>query len=280
MLAPVAPTLTEKTTPTPGVEVYFPTLDSDAVTIIVWRLAGDGREPVQGADREAVSGDFVVTDWHVPFGVDVTYVGEIFDIGGASISGAQSTIVVDRDEVWFQDQLDAERSVRIRLTDDAEEWLLRGAGSELVRKRKSARQFVFGRRSPFLQNFGLGGLEGVQLDSYTESEDDMNAMLDLMESSPIVVRTPPIFASLPRVLFADVPTPTARPVAQSQGGYRHLWLLRADEVEPTSRAVIRPLVTWADWEAAFPTADYTWDDVELIYSAGTWTDAVRNPPNA
>jgi len=108
----------------------------------------------------------------------------------------------------------------------------------------------------------------------------MKTMLAILEVSPLTVRTPPVFASLPRVMSVDVPAPEFSPVQQSLGGYRHVWVLRFDEVEPVARAIIRPLVTWADWEEAFPADEFTWDDVELAYSAGTWTDAVRTPPNA
>jgi hypothetical protein len=283
MDAPDAPTLTETTHPdsdAPGVEVYFPTLDPDAVTITVYRIADGVREPIRGGERAAVAGDFVGHDWEVPFGVEAVYVGEIFDIGGASISGSQATITVDSDDIWMQDQVDPSVAFQIYLTPTGREGLLSGSFGRIVRQRRKATQFVFGKHRPFIQNFGLDGATGIPFDSYTESEPSMKTMLDLLERSPLTVRTPPVFASLPRVLSVDVPAPEYKPVAQSIGGFRHQWLLRLDEVEPVARAIIRPLVTWADWEAAFPSVDYTWAEVALIYAAGTWTDAVRNPPSA
>lgn len=278
MDAPVAPTLTEKTTPCPGVEVYFPTLDDDAVSITVWRLADGVREIVRGAEGASVSGDFVVTDWEAPFGVVITYVGEIFDVGGASITGAQSTIQIDRDEVWFQDQVDPERSLPIYLDPTTRQALTKGAVESIRRTRSTSKQFVFGQHRPFLQNFGLGPIEGLPMGSYTETEQAMQLMLELLQVSPLTVRTPPLFASLPRVLSVDIATPEARPVRQDKGGFRHLWVLVLDEVQPVAKAIIKPLVTWSDWETAFPEDEYTWTEVELVYSAGTWTDAVRNPP--
>lgn len=278
MDAPVAPTLTEKSVPCPGVEVYFPTLDAAAVRITVWRIADGVREAVRGAEGASVSGDFVVTDWEAPFGVVATYVGEIFDTDGASITGSQSSIQIDRNEVWFQDQVDPELSLPIYLDPTTRQALTRGAAETIRRTRSTSKQFVFGRSRPFLQNFGLGPIESLPMGSYTESESAMQTMLELLQVSPLTVRTPPLFASLPRVLSVDIASPEARPVRQDKGGYRHLWLLTLDEVAPVAKAIIKPLVTWSDWETAFPADEFTWDDVILIYSAGTWTDAVRNPP--
>lgn len=281
MDAPDAPALAEKSDPCPGVEIYFATLDGDAATITVWRIADGVREEVRGALRASVAGDFVVTDWEAPFGVEITYVGEIYDAGGASVSGAQASIMIDVQDVWFQDQVDPELSFSLRFAEDTAAWLLRGSVAQIARTRRTTKQFVFGRPRPFLQNFGLGAIESLAVSVLTETEQHMQTMLALAQVSPIVVRTPPAFASLPRVLSADVPRPIAEPFDQGNGdAFSHVWLLTLDEVEPVSKALIRPLVTWGDWEAAFPEADYTWTDVELLYSAGTWTDAVRNPPHA
>lgn len=280
MDAPDAPVLTETALSNglPTVEVYFPTLDSDAVRITVWRIADGVREAVRGMELAPVAGDFVETDVEVPFGVVSTYVGEIFDVDGASITGEQATIQVDCDEVWIQDQVDPENSLPLYMDLPSRQALTGDAVAEIRRVRRTSKQFVFGKHRPFLQNFGLGGIEGLQLDAYTESEEALSRMSALMQVSPILVRTPPVFAMLPRLLSADVASPGARPDWQSSVEFRHLWLLTVDEVEPISKALIKPLVTWADWETAFPEADFTYTDVELLYSAGTWTDAVRNPP--
>lgn len=280
MDAPDAPELTEVSLSNglPGVEVYFPTLDSDAVRITVWRLADGTREAVRGMENRTVAGDFVETDWEVPFGVPSTYVAEIFDADGAAVTGAQGVIQVDCDDVWFQDQVDPELSFKVS-TDAAQ--LLQGSVDQIVRTRQTSKQFVFGESRPFLQNFGLGGLENIRVELLTETQQQMQALLGMTRVSPILVRTPPVFASLPRVLSADVPQPSGRPLFQGRGdAFTHVWLLVMDEVQPISKALLKPLVTWEDWEEAFPADDFTWEDVELLYSAGTWTDAVRNPPNA
>jgi hypothetical protein len=281
MTPPGAPTLTEKALPNglPGMEVYFPTLDALAVTITVLRIADGVSESVHGMENRDVGGDFVETDWQIPLGIPVVYVGVITDAGGATVSGTQSAPVqVDRDEVWFQDPVDPENSYSFHLTDGNQDYLTGDAVSEITRTRRTATQFVFGKYRPFLQNFGMGALEGVPMDVRTETTEAFDALTLLLQMSPVIVRTPPIFVTLPRILSADIPQPIISTQRTARTDQWHVWLLRLDEVEPVGKAILRPLVTWDDWETAFPSGTYDWADVELLYSAGTWTDAVRNPP--
>lgn len=272
MDAPDAPTLTEKTTPGPGVEVFIESIDSDAVTATAWRVADGVREEVRGAKRVAVSGDFLATDWEVPFGVESTYVVEIFDEDGASILGASAAITVTSDEVWISSQVDAGMVFTVVLEA--------ASFAEVSRTRRVEQVFVPGLSRPFEQNWGLGGISGLPFTVYTDTVEQALSLQELLQSSPLLIRTPPSFTTLPRLLSASIKQPISNPLDQQYGGNAIVWTLTVDEVQPVNKAILRPLVTWGDWEDAFPADDYTWGDVLAIYGAGTWTDAMRNPPNA
>ena len=272
MIAPDAPILAEKTDPGPGVEVFFPSLDAAAATITVWRVADGGREAVQGAQRATVAGDFVVTDWSVPFGVPSTYVGEIFDIDGASVTGGSSVIQVDRDEVRLSNPIDPEQTFTIELQASSLQGVERGTNNQRV--------YVMGVPRPYNQFWGEGALQGIPLEVWSRNAAETANIMSLSRAGQWLIRTPPQYVTLPRLLYVSLQPPRHGYQAMWDPGNPIVWTLTVDEVQPISKAIIRPLVTWDDWEAAFPAADYTWDDVMAVYAAGTWTDAIRNPPNA
>ena len=88
MIAPGAPVLTAETSPCPGVEVYISSLGADVARVTVLRVADGKQEAVSGALKTTASGDFVITDWLVPFDVVSTYVCQAIDGDGSSILGA------------------------------------------------------------------------------------------------------------------------------------------------------------------------------------------------
>ncbi|WP_193510488.1 hypothetical protein [Cryobacterium sp. BB736] len=270
MDAPAAPELTEVTSPSPGVEVYFPFLHGDGATITVWRVADGVREEVRGAKRASVAGDFPIIDFEVPFGVAVTYVGELFDAAGASVLGEQASIQVDVDEVWFQSQVDPELAFPVRLEA--------ASFSTVTRPRNTKRVFVAGVSRPFEQHWGLGAIEGLPFTVFTDTGEQADAMQRVLESSPLLIRTPPRFRTLPRLLSASIAQPSHNPLDWQYNGDAIVWTLTVDEVQPVSKAILRPLVTWDDWTEASPEEEYEWNEVIAIYGAGTWTDAQRNPP--
>jgi hypothetical protein len=270
LVSPAAPTLTEGSLPSPNVEVYFPVIDGDAATITVFRIADGQTEEVAGALRAGVAGDFRIIDYGVPFGVTTTYTAEIFDTAGGSAISSPGAVTVTRDEVWFSDQIDPEKAFSVDLTDVS--------FKEVKRSRRTERVYVFGNSRPFIQDFGIGAIEALPMQVYTDTNADADAMQLLLQSSPILIRTPPKFYTLPRSLSANIQQPTHNPQDWQFGGNFIVWTLTVDEVQPSSKAIVRPLITWNDWTTAFPSASYTWADVIAIYAAGTWTDAVRNSP--
>lgn len=250
MLAPVAPTLTEKTSPGPGVEVYFPTLDVAGATITVWKVADGMREEVRGAKRATVSGDFTITDWEVPFGVVVTYVGELFDVSGASVLGASSAIQVDRDDTYISNPVDPEQVYVVNMEA--------ATFAQISRQRNTQQVFVMGVQRPFEQNWGLGGIVGLPFTLWTDTVSDSSNIDILLQSSPLLIRTPPRFSTLPRSLSASIKEPAQAPFDWRSNGTTIVWTLTVDEVQPIAKAIIRPLITWQDWEDAFPTEQASW----------------------
>lgn len=276
MDAPVAPTLTEKTSPGHGVEIFIASIDSDAVTATCWRVADGEREAVRGALRVSVSGDFVVTDWEVPNGVEATYVVEIFDVGGASVLGASSSITLSWDEVVLSNPIDPEQQVTIELEA--------AAFSQVVRPRRTEQVFVLGVRRPFEQNWGAGPIRGMPFTAWTETDEQARALAELLESSPLLLRTPPRFTTLPRLLTVSIPSPQAEPFDQRFGGTAVVWTLTVDEVHPVSKAILRPLITWDDWMLAFPTEQASWSgtagastSVTPALAGASVTNLVTNP---
>lgn len=272
MDAPGAPTLTEKTSPGHGVEVLLAELDSDAATATCWRVSDGGREAVRGALRVPVSGDLVVTDWEVPNGVESTYVVEIFDAGGASILGAPSSITVAWSGVVFSNPVDPEQQFAVKLKVPSLIGTERGVNNRRIH--------VVGIPRPFNQWWGEGALQNIPLEVWSRGDEDTANLKSLSSAGQWLIRTPPRYVTLPRLLYVSLQPPRHEYLAFWTDDNPIRWVLIVDEVQPISKAILRPLVTWDDWITAFPSDTYTWDDVLAIYSAGTWTDAVRNPPDA
>jgi len=253
-----------------GVEVYFPILDASATEITVWRTADGVTEEVAGAKHATVAGDFVITDFGVPFGVVSSYTAEIFDAGGASVTGLPSTIQIDSDEVWFTNPIDPEQSFTVEMQAASLDMVSRGTNLSKV--------YVMGVPRPFAQFLGEGALEDIPLEIWSRTPTETQNMMSLTSTGVWLIRTPPIFVTLPRLLYVAVKSPRHKYLDLSKPDQPIVWVLTVDEVQPTSKAIIRPLITWDDWESAF--SGFTWNQVLAIYSAGSWTDAVRNPPIA
>jgi len=271
MIAPGAPTLTYTDTPGPSVEIYFSTLDVDADTITVFKTTDGVTEPVSGAERASVSGDFVVIDAFPAAGVN-SYVGRIFDASGASLDGPPATIEVTFSEVWIQSVLDPSSAFPIVLRQPSL--------SPMSQSTRNQQVFVAGLRRPFNQFWGEGALQGLPIVTWSESDVEALQLKAVTSWPQMMIRTPAAFTTLPRLLYASIAQPAHTYLVEADSDARIVWTLIVDETHPMSKAVVRPLVTWDDWTTAFPAADFTWDDVMTVYGAGTWTDAIRNPPNA
>lgn len=250
MIAPPAPTLTPVSLPSLGVEVYFPTIDGSAVTITVWRIADGVKEPVAGALNAIPAGDFRVEDFLTPFGVVSTYVADITDAGGTTISGLSSTIEVDSDEVWISNPVDPEQSFTVELQAAS----LQG----ITKTTNMAKVYVLGMPRPFIQYLGEGSLSGVPLEIWSRTQDEHENMLSLTGVAQWVIRTPPLFTTLPRLLYVAIQSPSHTYFGLWDEDNPIIWTMTVDEAQPVSKAIIKPLVTWQDWMDAFPVAQASW----------------------
>lgn len=269
MIAPAAPTLTEQTVPGPGVEVYFPSLDAAVDSITVWRIADGETVVVRGAKRVSASGAFAVTDWEVPFGVVSTYYGEVFDVVGASLISPQSTITVINDSVIMSNPIDPGQQFTVELQAESLQGMERGTNNKQV--------YVMGVRRPFNQFWGEGALQNVPLEIWSRSSQETVNMRSISSAGQWLIRTPPLFDTLPRLLYVAVHPVRHSPFQMWSADNPVAWQLTVDEVQPVSASVLRPLVTWGRYEAGFPTPDL-WSDVSAVYGGGTWIDMQRNPP--
>jgi hypothetical protein len=102
-------------------------------------------------------------------------------------------------------------------------------------------------------------------------------MMGLSAAGQWLIRTPPLFVTLPRLLYVAMQPPRHTYFGLWDPDNPVIWTLTVDEVQPIGKAIIRPLITWDDWMAAFPTPA-TWNDVMAVYAAGTWTNAQRVGP--
>lgn len=250
MLAPVAPTLTPLASPALGVEVYFPVIDALAVSITVWRIADGVREEVTGALKAVVAGDFVVSDFLTPFGVVSTYVAEITDVSGATISGLPSSIQIDSDDVVFTNPVDPEQSFIVDLQA--------ASFRQTTKSTNLQKVFVLGVPRPFVQFLGEGAYEDVPLEIWSRTAGEHQNMLSLSKAAQWVIRTPPLFVTLPRLLYAVVKQPAHTYLGLWDANNPIIWTMTVDEAQPISKAIVKPLVTWADWMAVFPVSQASW----------------------
>jgi hypothetical protein len=270
LASPTAPTLTQRSTPSPSVEVYFPTLDADADFITIYRVADGLTETVRGALLASVAGDFVVTDYEVPFGIVATYTAQITDSGGATALSLPASTTYAETRVWLSNPLDPTESFTIELQ----------AASFANRRRNplNTATYVMGIPRPFNQYFGPGALQSVPLEIWSRTQGETDSMQLVGHDGQILIRTPATFDPIPRNLYASVQELTHSHLGVILSGQPVVWTLTVDESQPISPAIIRPLVTWADWTTAFPAASYTWANVLTVWGAGTWTNAKRNGP--
>lgn len=116
---PPAPTLVAYTDadPCPRVEITVTPMPVDADTITVWRSWAGRRTQVRDAVGATVSGDYLVVDYEVPLGVQVTYTCETADAAGVPSelsSGTSTTLNVAT--IWMQDPLSPASAVEVQTT--------------------------------------------------------------------------------------------------------------------------------------------------------------------
>jgi hypothetical protein len=236
--------------PAPRVEVFV--ADPPAGTVTITRTADGRTMPVRGAIKHAAGSGVSVIDNDVPFGVQVTYQAELFDTGDVSTGFVTSAAtILDVTDCWVHQPLDPRLAVRVDVTGDSADELVRGFDGELVyTDGATVGRWIGGRRH---------ALEGVQLGLETSSTADMDVLQAMfgtysVDQVPVVcIRTPPGFLRLPRTLFLAVPKPSENDINIRYGGSMSVLQVTGDESVPPAPALVKPLLSYADTDAFFGT---------------------------
>lgn len=276
-MAAVTPTLTNRSTPMPSVEVYFSSLGSGSPAYItVYRLADGETNIVRTANYTAASGSFTVTDYEAPFGVVISYYAEVFTSAGASLGVspiATTTLAVD--SVWIHDPLDL--SNYLVITPYASDATL---GIESFSSIQRSYDFnvssVIGKKKPIIQYYGEKAIQGLEFEVVTSTNAAFDQVEFLIQAAPVLVRTPAKFYNLPRLLYG-VLRGSQEPLTwhlTSADQPINRWKLVLDETEQPGIALVFGYYTYTYWQSRYAT--YTL--ANAAYGTGTYINAVRNPP--
>jgi hypothetical protein len=276
-MASVAPVLTNKSVPVPSVEIYFSSLGTGSpTTITVYRLADGETEIVRTANRAPATTAFTVVDYEVPFGVVVTYFSEVFNAAGTSL-GLSSTVTttVDSDSVWIHDPLDLSNILVVTpYSSDAS--LGQDSFSQIERGYSFNSSNVIGKKKPIIQFYGEKAIQGLNFEVITSTNVAFDALENLLSVAPIVIRTPPRFYNLPRLLYGVLQgsqEPLTWHLSTSDQPITR-WSLTLDETEAPGIDLVFGYFTYSYWASRYAT--YTL--ANSAYGTGTYIDAVRNPP--
>lgn len=266
--APPAPVLTVllDAAPSPRVVISLSGLDATAATITVTRIANGEKTIVRGARKAAVAGSFVVVDYEAPFS-SVSYQAQLFTASASSPLGVAAVADLSGvSEVWVSDPLNPRNALSVSNTGAALSGVQRRADMEKLN--------LMGRARPPVQFFGLGALEGVPFPVITETAADARSMWGLLDTMPVLVRTPssePLYADLPRSLYAALTGSPRWPGWVNNTAARE-WTLTLDEVAAQTLDVVIRLVTIQTYMTAYPLIS------DLMGAFATYEDEMNNPP--
>lgn len=276
-MASVAPTLTQRSTPMPSVEIYFSSLGSGSPAYItVYRLADGETNVVRTANYTAASSSFTVIDYEVPFGVVSSYYSEVFNSAGTSLgTSAVTTTQYDSDSVWIHDPLDLTNYMVV--TPYASSATLgQGSFKEMKRGYSFNASGVIGKKKPIIQYYGEKAIQGLDFEVITSSNSATDTLENLLSVAPVLVRTPVKFYNLPRLLYGVLQgsqepltwhlTSADEPITR--------WSLTLDETEQPGIALVFGYYTYTYWQSRYAT--YTL--ANAAYGTNTYINAVRNPP--
>lgn len=250
-----APTLTVSldASPMPRVEVLFSSFAAGTARVDVYRLA-EGREfKVRSAVKAATAGALSRIDYEVPFGVLVTYRAEMFNAVGVSLGFTDTaSVTLSTADTWVHNPLDPAGGVRVAFRGDA--------ARDLSRPVRGDTFWPEGRRVGVVISGERSGLRGVTLDIIVDTIGDADRFASLVgdyNTTTVPVLCFRIGAAdrvrLPRTLFASVFDPREQDVNYNIGGTQIAFAMTGDEVSPPTPAVVIPLLTNADINAAYAT---------------------------
>lgn len=240
--------------PCPRVEVLFSAFKPGTVAVDVYRLAGGRTFLVRGAVKAPVAGALSRIDFEVPFGLDVQYRAEMFDSSGLSLGfTGTATVNVDVAETWVHNPLDPQGATTVAFRRSALQDIQRPFEGDIVYPQgRIVGVVVAGQRR---------GVQDANLDvivDTVEQADALQAMFGGYDSSTVPVICFRIGANdrvrIPRPFFAGVLTMSEQDQNYVIGtGEKIAYSIKGSEVSPPTPALVVPLLTRADLNAAFST---------------------------
>lgn len=253
---PPAPTVTGYTDadPLPRVSIEVTPMPADAETVTVWRNFAGTQQTVRGAVKASVAGDFVVTDYDAPLGVDVYYTCQTTDSGGdpSVTSPASDTLNLDVTDAWWHDPLDPSTSMVLPLRRGGD--VFARIGSFTGQQYTSNGQVVPQSGSPL----PLGVLDvrqaasGLPVIVSTRNGAWTQVQQLLAQAAVLCLRVPPTVLLLDPVSYLWIPqyTPTVY-----QGAGIVEWSMQATQVRGPALNVILAVRSLDDLGAEADTLD-------------------------
>lgn len=273
-----APTLTTYTTydPCPRVEVLFSSFASGTVKVDVYQLADGRTRLISGGVKAVVSGALSRIDFTIPPNIPVSYRAEMFDAAGLSLGFTDATTVtlpMAAGEMSVHNPLNPQGAVKVIAMGTAAESISRPVDGQTV--------FPLNRHVGVMVAGQRHGVQGLVMDCYTETLDDADRLQALLGgyirvSVPVLCFRTGSRMRIPKPLFLGVLDMGEEAQTLAFGGAIIAQRITGDEVDPPTPALVVPLLTRADLNAAYATraalnaAYLTRLDADRAYSlAGT-----------
>lgn len=268
-------TASSEMTPSPRatIDIDAADLHVDAVYITIWQISKWGQVVVRGAERKNATGGFVVTDYELPAGVEVTYRVEQFDAGGTSLGYASlslaAEVTIPFGYVVIQDPLAPASAIMLEAQPRF---------SSSMRRSRPVRKYQAGSKT-FAMTGQYSAFEQVPLDVWTRTDEERDQLATILEQPLLLIRTPPEMR-LPGAFYAVLSDNVDDTSLARFGSDSDRWALTGDELSRPELEVIVPIYTY-DLFKAYLDEKYgppyaTYDDAAVEYA--TYLDALRNPP--
>ena len=233
-------------------------------TMTVTAITPEATYPVRGGERAYAAGGLQLVDAEVPFGVPVSYRGQMFDRAGVDLGFTDASDVqidIDPSTVVLSDPLAPATAVQVSA--------LSSFGRSKARRRQGNTYRVGSRTFGLYAPLGL--YEKLSLGVEVQDLGASDLLEEVLEAMPVLVRSmPPV--RLPRQLYVAIEAPEVQDVDVQYGGGWSKYPLEAAQVSRTVTDVVIPIVTWQAYLDAFGT----WSQFNAAYA--TWLDAQQNPP--
>lgn len=244
-------------------------LDPSVATITVMRqVDGVDSGTVRASVNQPAVGGWVGDDPEVPPGVTATYYAVQFDSSGNQLANTASiSITTPSDGVgvgWVMNPLDETSAIKVTFA--------RTAGQSPARPMLGNQYQLRLKTIALVWRQSL--LTGLNMNFYTQTEDDRDAIFDMLTASGglLLIRTPPGMM-IPRMLYCWAQNAAPMEYALPASQQKVLWSNTVNEITAPEGTAVTVRVPYSIYTAAFAT--YT--DAKAAYSS--YLDARKNPPS-